>query len=155
MEAVEVMKAVKARTFLAKLATTPSHHLPLIDHPRIRASTPFTRSSLRDCVHCSLRIHGQRWPPRNRYLCSLKQEVLIQRTGWLRSVNHGVEVTIPANHGANTQMAYAPKVALGHPQTEHWRSGGEGALIHALKPGGNLNPSRSSNRRLYERRNIQ
>jgi hypothetical protein len=29
-------------------------------HPQVRAATPSTWSSLTDCAHCSLRIHGQR-----------------------------------------------------------------------------------------------
>jgi hypothetical protein len=40
MEAVEVMKAVKARTFLAKLAITPSHHLPLIPESEHQPRSP-------------------------------------------------------------------------------------------------------------------
>jgi hypothetical protein len=44
--------------------------------------------------------------------CSLKQEIPIQRTGWLQTVNHEEEVrAFLASHSANTRMVYTPKVA--------------------------------------------
>jgi len=46
--------------------------------------------------------------------CSLKQEIPIQHTGWIQTVDHEEEVgTFLASHSANTvhQMVYTPKVA--------------------------------------------
>jgi hypothetical protein len=44
--------------------------------------------------------------------CSLKQDIPIQRTGWLHTVNHEEEVrAFLASHSANTRMVYTPKVA--------------------------------------------
>ena len=46
--------------------------------------------------------------------CSLKQDIPIQHTGWIQTVDHEEEIrTFLASHSANTvhRMAYAPKIA--------------------------------------------
>jgi hypothetical protein len=52
----------------------------------------------------------------------LKQDIPIQRSGWLQAADREVELrAFLASHGANTRMIYTPKVTLDHPQTESVR----------------------------------
>jgi hypothetical protein len=174
METRKVMKMAKTRAFSAKLATTPSHHLPLIpkseQQPRppgpprqtmhtvlsgsiVNASYPETdtsvitvsfsdsrttispatphvltrQPSLHSTHHSLQALHPVKIPETriggrgdvSRSDCSLKQEVPIQRTGWLQTIDHEVEIRVfLVSHSANTRMVYTPNVALGHSQTE-------------------------------------
>ena len=74
-----------------------THSSPQVIHP---AELPETRIGGGDDVsYCD---------------CSLKQEIPIQRTGWIQTVDHEEEVrTFLASHSANNvhQMVYTPKVA--------------------------------------------
>jgi hypothetical protein len=64
----------------------------------------------------------------------LEQEIPIQRTGWLQTVDHEVGVrAFLAHHSTNTPMVYIQKVALGHSQPEQWRNVGEGVLVYPSK----------------------
>jgi hypothetical protein len=64
----------------------------------------------------------------------LEQGIPIQRTGWLQTVDHEVEVrAFLAPHSANTPMVYTPKVTLGHSITEQWQNVGEGVLVYLSK----------------------
>ncbi|KAF9783328.1 hypothetical protein BJ322DRAFT_146495 [Thelephora terrestris] len=74
----------------------PTHLSHLAIHP---AESQETRASGDDVSYCD---------------CSIKQDIPIQHTGWIRTVDHEEEVrTFLENHSANTahRMVYTPKVA--------------------------------------------
>ena len=85
------------RVFSRQPSPNPTHPSPRFIHP---VEIPETRiSGGNDISYCD---------------CSLKQEISIQHTGWIQTVDHEEEVrNFLASHSGNTvhQMVYTPKVA--------------------------------------------